>query len=49
MFDSLDEQMKKDLDKESTPKQRMLMWAAVGIASILLFVGLYMGVRLIDG
>ena len=48
MFDSLDEQMKKDTDRETTPKQRILMWVAIAVASILLFGGLYFGVRLIE-
>jgi hypothetical protein len=48
MFDSLDEQMKKDQDKESTPQQRMLMWVIIVLASILIFGGLYFGVRLIS-
>jgi hypothetical protein len=48
MFDSLDEQMKKDINKESTPQQRMLMWVVIVVASILVFGGLYFGVRLIS-
>ncbi len=48
MFDSLDEQMKKDMDKETTPRQRMLMWVVIVLASILIFGGLYFGVRLIS-
>ena len=45
MFDSLDEQMKKDRDRQSTPKQRALLYLGVAVASILLFGGLVMGVR----
>lgn len=48
MFDSLDEQMKKDMDKETSPRQRMLMWVVIVLASILIFGGLYFGVRLIS-
>jgi hypothetical protein len=48
MFDSLDEQMKKDMNKETTPRQRMLMWVVIVLASILIFGGLYFGVRLIS-
>lgn len=47
MFDSLDDQMKKDLDKQTTTKQRVMLWVAVAAASVLVFGGLYMGVRLI--
>ena len=44
MFDSLDDQMKADLNKESTPQQRMIRYAAVAVASIVLFGGLILGV-----
>ena len=48
MFDSLDDQMKKDLERESTSTERMIRYAVVAIASVLLFGGLYLGVRLLD-
>jgi hypothetical protein len=48
MFDSLDEQMKKDRDRETPPKQRALMYVGVAVVSILLFGGLWLGVRLIE-
>lgn len=48
MFDSLDEQMKKDLNAESTSTERMIRYVAVAITSVLLFGGLYFGVRLLD-
>ena len=44
MFDSLDDQMKADLNKESTPQQRMIRYVAVVVASIVLFGGLVLGV-----
>lgn len=47
MFESLDDQMKHDQDASSTPKERFLKWVLVGIVSVLLFGGLYMGVRLL--
>ena len=47
MFDSLDDQMKKDLDRQTTTKQRMLLWLAVAAASVIVFGGLYLGVRLV--
>ena len=40
MFDSLDDQMKADLAKESTSTERMIRYAAVAVASVLLFGGL---------
>jgi hypothetical protein len=48
MFESLEEQIKHDLDSQSTKKQRMLLWLVVAITSILLFGGLYYGVRMIE-
>lgn len=48
MFDSLDDQIKHDLDKQTSQKQRMLLWLAVAIVSVLIFGGLYFGVRLIE-
>jgi len=48
MFDDLDEQIKKDINAESTSTERMIRYAAVAIVSVLLFGGLYFGVRLLD-
>lgn len=47
MFESLDEQMKHDDDEVTTPRERYLKWLLVGVVSVLLFGGLYMGVRLL--
>lgn len=48
MFESLDEQMKHDDAETSTPKERMLKWMLVGLVSIILFGGIFMGVRLLE-
>lgn len=48
MFESLDEQIKHDLDAQTTKKQRLLLWLGVAVASVILFGGLYFGVRLIE-
>jgi hypothetical protein len=48
MFESLDEQMKHDDMETTTPREKYLRWALVGIVSLLLFGGLYMGVRFIQ-
>lgn len=48
MFDALDETMKRDEAAETTATERYMKWAAVAIASVLLFGGLYIGVRLIE-
>ena len=47
MFDSLDEQMKHDAEETTTKRGRILQWSLVALASVLLFGGLYMGVRLL--
>lgn len=44
MFDSLDEQIKHDLEQQTSSKQRMLLWLAIALASIIIFGGLYLGV-----
>ncbi len=45
MFDSLDDQMKADLNKESTSTERMIRYVAVAVASVILFGGLIFGVQ----
>ena len=47
MFDNLDEQMKHDDAAGTIPRQRMLKWAVEGIASLLLFDGLYWTIRML--
>lgn len=48
MFESLDEQMKHDEDLETTPRERWLKYALVAVVSVILFAGLYMGVRMLE-
>jgi hypothetical protein len=48
MFDSLDDTMKHDLEKESTRTERMIRYAAIAVTSVLLFGGLYLGVQLLS-
>ncbi len=45
MFDSLDETMKHDDRSSSSTKERVVVWVSVAIVSVLLFGGLYFGVR----
>lgn len=47
MFDSLDDTMKRDELRESSKSERLIRYAAVAIASVLLFGGLYLGIRLV--
>jgi hypothetical protein len=48
MFDSLDDQMKHDAAVTTSQKERVLFWVAVAVVSVLLFGGLYFGVRLLE-
>jgi hypothetical protein len=48
MFDSLDEQMKKDERKETSTTERIVRWVAVGIVSVIVFGGLYYGVTMLN-
>jgi len=43
MFDSLDEQMKKDEDRISSPKGRMMKYVLYVAAAAAVFGGLYYG------
>ena len=48
MFDSLDEQMKRDESLQTTQAQRVAKWAAVTVISGLIFAGLYMVIQLME-
>jgi hypothetical protein len=48
MFDSLADKMKEDDKKEHSTTERMVVWVVVAVASVVLFGGLYMGVRLLE-
>ena len=48
MFDSLDDQMKHDSKAERSLKERVIVPVAIVIVSVILFVGLYLGVRLLE-
>ncbi len=45
MFDSLDEQMKHDEREQTTTKERILRYIAIGAASVLFFGGLIVAVQ----
>jgi hypothetical protein len=45
MFDSLDDQMRKDENRVSTSKERMMRWALYIIAAGVVFGGLFLGVH----
>jgi hypothetical protein len=48
MFDSLDDQIKHDLDRESTPAQRRMRYGVVAVISIVVFGGLLLAVQLLN-
>lgn len=45
MFDSLEEQIKRDDDRIESSKQRMFRWALYALAGIVVFGGLILGVH----
>lgn len=47
MFDSLDEQIKKDDDRVSSSKERMVRWALYALAGVVVMGGVILGVRLL--
>jgi len=48
MFESLDDQMKHDEQETVSPRERIMKWVLTGVVAVLLFGGLYMGVRLLE-
>jgi hypothetical protein len=48
MFDSLADRIREDERKEENNTARYLRWLAVVVLSIVLFGGLYLGVRLLQ-
>ena len=48
MFDSLADRIREDDRKEVNNTERYIRWAAVLVISVVLFGGLYIGVRLLE-
>jgi hypothetical protein len=48
MFDSLDEQMKQDSRAQKSKKERVLEILAIAVLSVVIFAGLFFGVRLLE-
>jgi hypothetical protein len=48
MFDSLNDQMKQDEKGEKTLKERVYEWLAIIVLSVVVFGGLFLGVRLLS-
>ena len=45
MFDSLDEKMKQDEARQTTPTERMAKFAVVAVAAVVIFGGLYAAIQ----
>ena len=48
MFDSLDDQMKRDAQKETSSSERYMKYAVVAVAYILIFGGVFLGTYYFD-
>lgn len=48
MFDSLADRIREDDHKEVNPTERVIRWAAIIVLSVVLFGGLYFGVRMLE-
>ncbi len=48
MFDSLEEQIKRDDHAEISRKERVLKGLAIAALSVVLFGGLYLAIRMIE-
>jgi hypothetical protein len=48
VFDSLADRIKKDANQDVSRTERFLRWTLMAVVSVLLFGGLYLGVRLLD-
>jgi hypothetical protein len=48
MFDSLSDQIKQDLDQQTPKSQRLIEYVLVGVVSIVIFGGLYFGIRFLQ-
>ena len=46
MFDSLSDQMKADERLQTSGRERMIRYVIIAVLSILVFVGLYLAVRM---
>ncbi len=49
MFESLADRIREDEHKEVNPTERIVRWTVVAVGSIMLFGGLYLGIRMLGG
>ncbi len=48
MFDSLADRIREDDHKEVKSSERWLRWVAMAILTVLLFVGMYYGFKMLE-
>jgi hypothetical protein len=48
MFESLADQIRNDEREQLSSRQRLVFWIVIGMVSILVFGGLYLGVQMLD-
>jgi hypothetical protein len=48
MFDSLTDRIREDEHKEVKQSERIIRWVVVAVLSIVVFGGLYLGIRLLE-
>ena len=49
MFDSLADRIREDDHQEVNNTERIIRWVVVGVVAVVLFVGLYLGVQMLEG
>jgi hypothetical protein len=49
MFDSLADRIRADEHEEVKTSERVIKWVVMAVLSILLFGGLYLGIRMLEG
>jgi hypothetical protein len=47
MFESLDDHIKHDVEREDSKRARVIKWVVTIVVALVIFAGLYLGVRLI--
>ncbi len=48
MFDSLSDRIRQDEQQESNTTERVMRWVGMLVLSVLLFGGLYLGIKLLE-
>lgn len=49
MFDSLADRIRADERQEVKTSERVIRWIVIAVLSVVLFGGLYLGIRLLEG